>query len=89
MSESLGGLVDRLITLDLKLWFVQDWVHDSANMPSEEFASQSHQEIQGNLQKLAKLNLERNKAMSAIDRCLDEAVRTRAAEVDPRVKLVE
>lgn len=87
MSESFGTLVDRLITLDMKVWHVQDWVYKAAAMPPAEFARMGHAEIQGQLKKLADLNIERNRAMTEIDQFLDGAIKRGGAPVESRIKI--
>lgn len=89
MSESLGALVDRLSITNLKIWFLQEWVHEAVRMSPAEFQGQTHAEIQAKLQKIGQLNLERNRIMTEIDACLDRAVREGKAVVDPRIKLVD
>jgi len=80
LSDSLGSLVDKLITTSTKLWHVQDVVHHAASMGEGLDAD--------TVQKLAILNLERNRLMTEIDETLDEAVKAGGAQVDARIKLV-
>jgi hypothetical protein len=79
MSETLGGLVDKLTITNLKLWFVQDRVHEAAKngegLDPETVA------------RLHTLNLQRNSLMSEIDMTFAEGVQSGEADVDPRVKL--
>jgi hypothetical protein len=81
VSETLGGLVDRLVVLNIKTWFAQEALYEAANagrgLTPEETA------------RLATLNLERNKAMTAIDQCLAAAVESGTAEINPRIKIVK
>lgn len=80
-GDSLGSLVDRLITLSMKLWHVQDKVFKAAREGTGLDAETTAQ--------LASLNLDRNKTMSAIDACLNDAVSSGKATVDHRVKITE
>ena len=80
MSDTLGGLVDKLITNNTKLWHVQDAVH-SAAAAGEGLDADT-------VAKLHSLNLQRNRLMSEIDKTLADAVKTGKAEVDPRVKII-
>lgn len=88
MPESLGNLVDRLSITNHKIFVVQDWVHDAAEMDPEVFSSQTHEEIQGQLKKLKALNLERNRLMTQVDQCLADSVASGKAVVDSRIKIV-
>jgi len=85
--KTLGELIDTLVTLNIKVWFEQDWVYKSAAMKPEDFACQSPCEIQTHIKRLSELNLARNAAMTEIDRCLAEAVASGKAEVGTRHKL--
>lgn len=80
MSEgSLGDLVDRLSITNLKLWFVQDAVHKAAA---------ANQGLDAEtVKKLASLNLERNRTMTAIDRCFADGLASGETLVDERPKL--
>jgi hypothetical protein len=79
MSETLGGLVDKLTVVNLKLWFTQDQVHQAAQQ-GEGVGPET-------VAKLHSLNIHRNQLMSEIDICLAEAVQSGEAEVDPRPKI--
>lgn len=79
MADTLGSLVDKLITCNLKLWFTQDKLHQAARhgdgLDGETVA------------KLHSLNLSRNALQTEIDMCLAEAVQSGEADVDPRPKI--
>lgn len=77
--RTLGELVGRLADLTIKLYMVQNEVHDAARRGAPLSAVAT-----GNV---VKLNLQRNEAMTAIDTILDEAVRSGQAQIDPRIKL--
>ncbi len=70
--------MDKLITVDLKLWKVQDLVHQ---------ASASHNDLKAEeVQKLDSLNRLRNQLMTELDEMFSESLRTGKAQVDPRFK---
>lgn len=77
---SLGELVDKLMTVNMKLWHVQDEVHEAyktgTDLPAEA------------VQRLTSLNLDRNRLMTEVDECLDAAAKTGQAVVDSRIKIV-
>jgi len=89
MSETMGGLVDRLCITNLKLWFVQQNVMDWSKLPQDEFEKLGFERLQKQFSQLNELNLDRNRLMRMIDECLAEAARTGQARVDARVKLTE
>jgi len=80
VSETLGSLVDKLCITNLKLWHIQDEVHQAADagdgLPPDTVVS------------LSALNLQRNSLMTEIDSLLNESIRSGKAMVDPRIKLV-
>ena len=79
MSDTLGSLVDKLITTSMKLWFVQDRVHEAAR---------DNEGLPPDLvKKLDTLNTQRNQLMAEIDVILSKAVATGAAEVNPQIKV--
>ena len=80
MADTVGSLVDKLCVTNIKLWFVQDEVHQAADAGdglSPETVS-----------KLAALNLQRNELMSELDVLLNNSIRAGKAKVDPRIKIV-
>ncbi|HLC20936.1 MAG TPA: DUF4254 domain-containing protein [Candidatus Methylomirabilis sp.] len=79
MALSLGDLVDRLTTVNLKLWHIQAKVHKAA-MGKEGLDATT-------VGKLHFLNMQRNSLMREIDETLDEAIKNGHAEVDPRIKI--
>ena len=87
VPESLGSLIDALITTSMKLWHTQDKVYQYDKMAPGVFASQPPEEVQQVIHRLSSLNLERNRLMSAIDSCLNAAVQEGSARVDARVKI--
>ena len=79
MADTLGSLVDKLSVTNLKLWFVQDQVHQAArdkeSLPVEV------------VQKLDRLNTQRNQLMAEIDMVLSKAVETGTAQVNHQDKV--
>lgn len=80
MSHTLGELVDKLMTVSMKLWHVQDEVHHAAEA-GEGLDAET-------VRRLSSLNLERNRLMTAIDECLSQAVSSGTARVDDRIKII-
>jgi hypothetical protein len=87
VSETFGELVDKLITTDMKLWETQEQVYRFQKMTPEEYAAVPVAETKRAWDRLAQLNLDRNRLMTEIDTALNAAVRTGSARVDARIKL--
>lgn len=80
MADSFGSLVDKLSIVNIKLYMVQDKVHEAA-------ATGQALDVE-TTQQLVLLNQQRNALMREIDQLLHESVSTGKVIVDPRVKLV-
>jgi len=78
MAETLGSLVDKLITVSHKLWLVQDRVHQAARQDSYLDAE--------TVQRLAALNLQRNELMTELDELFAAGLKTGKTVVDTRPK---
>ena len=81
MSDSIGSLIDKLITNNTKLWFVQGKVHQSA---------QSGQGLDADtVAKLHTLNLQRNSLIGEIDEAIAKALSSGEVVAEPRIKLTD
>jgi hypothetical protein len=87
VAETLGGLVDQLSIVNIKLFMVQEKVYRFQKMGREEYAEVPPDEAKEVWDRLAQLNLDRNRLMREIDLCFAEGVRTGQPRVDARVKL--
>lgn len=80
MSDTLGGLIDKLITVDMKLWNSQDIVYQIRKMDWDTFRERcDHDEVflhqfYNELHKATDLNLQRNNLISEIDLKLKEMI---------------
>lgn len=79
MSETLGSLVDKLVTVGIKLYVTQDKVFAAARAHTGLDAETVH--------KLANLNLQRNRLMTELDQLLADAIASGKVDVDERQKL--
>jgi hypothetical protein len=86
--ETLGGLVDQLSIINLKLWHEQDKVMRYAQETLEQFQEHPIEELHGNYKKVHELNMRRNRLMTEIDSCFALGVMLGKAEVDPRTKVL-
>jgi len=73
MADTLGGLVDKLITVDMKMWNNQELLYKIRKMSFEEYKSEyfSNEEGANNLweclKKACDLNVQRNQLIDEID----------------------
>lgn len=77
--RTLGELVDRLVTCNVKLYHVQDVVHAAAREGTGIDAE--------TVRKLADLNFERSRLMDAIDALFASGLASGKTEVERRVKM--
>jgi hypothetical protein len=80
MADTLGSLVDKLITVDMKLWNNQELLHDVQRMSGgEEFEAKytdptNLRTLYDMLMKIVNLNLQRNNLVDEIDETLYQAI---------------
>lgn len=73
MSDTLGGLIDKLFTVDMKMWDNQDILYKIRRMSFEEFKAEywssenGAQELWSVLKKACDLNMQRNQLIDEID----------------------
>jgi hypothetical protein len=86
--DTLGSLVDKLITVDMKMWYAQESLYAIMKMTYEEFLehyglpdSGGAQELFVALQKALDLNLQRNDLIDEIDEKVAGMVETGEGDV--------
>jgi hypothetical protein len=73
MADTLGGLVDKLITVDMKMWNNQEILYKIRRMTFEEYKKEYFSNDQGainlwdSLKKACDLNVQRNQLIDEID----------------------
>lgn len=73
MADTLGGLIDKLITIDMKMWTNQEFLYESRRMTFEEFkethteSEEQKRELYDSIQKCCDLNYQRNQLIDEID----------------------
>jgi len=73
MADTFGGLIDKLITADLKMWNNQEIFYEIRKMSFDQFKEKYFNDDQGVkklweiLKKLADLNIQRNVLIDEID----------------------
>lgn len=80
MSDTLGSLVDKLTTVDLKMWNNQELLYDIRRMTFEEYKSKyfdtedGARELWDCLKKACDLNVQRNQLINEVDEKLIEII---------------
>lgn len=80
MADTLGSLVDKLITADLKMWNNQEILYEIRRMTFDEYKQRYFQDEKGahdlweSLKKCCDLNVQRNQLIDEIDKKIVEMV---------------
>lgn len=90
IMDTLGSLIDKLITVDLKMWHNQEALYAIRRMSREEFETKYGEDL-GSLHETIKrccdLNVQRATLMDAIDKLFASAIAGRVfADVRPQHK---
>lgn len=73
--DTFGGLIDKLITVDMKMWYAQEDLYKIRGMTFEEFVDTYSNEdgmmlLWTQFQKAIDLNLQRNQLIDEVDETL-------------------
>ena len=80
MSDTLGSLIDKLTTVDLKMWNNQELLYEIRRMSFEEYKNKYFNDEQGaknlweTLKKACDLNVQRNQLIDEVDSKIIEIV---------------
>jgi hypothetical protein len=81
MADTLGNLVDKLTTVDLKMWNNQEFLYEIRRMTFEEYKQKYFNDENGAeqlwsfLKKACDLNVQRNQLINEIDLKIIEIVK--------------
>lgn len=81
MSDTLGSLVDKLITIDMKMWTNQELLYEIRRMNFDEYKEKYFKNEDGaenlwiSLKKACDLNVQRNQLIDEIDIKIVELVK--------------
>lgn len=81
MSDTLGGLVDKLCTVDMKMWNNQEILYEIRRMTFEEYKEKyffnelGAKELWEGLKKSCDLNVQRNQLINEIDQKIIEMIK--------------
>tara|TARA_R110002153_G_scaffold1395_1_gene7179 strand:- start:5218 stop:5526 length:309 start_codon:yes stop_codon:yes gene_type:complete len=84
MSDTLGGLIDKLITIDMKMWNNQEFLYEVRRLSFEEFKQKytdgesKQADLFDSIKKCCDLNIQRNQLIDEVDekiiRMIKEAI---------------
>lgn len=80
MADTLGGIIDKLFTIDMKMWNNQEALYDIRRMSFEEFKAKffaselEMQNLWNVLKKACDLNVQRNQLIDEIDQKIIEMI---------------
>lgn len=81
MSDTLGGLVDKLTTVNLKMWNNQELLYEIRRMTFDEYKEKYFSNEEGaenlwkGLQKCCDLNVQRNQLIDEMDEKIIEIIK--------------
>lgn len=81
MADTLGSLIDKLITIDMKMWTNQELIYEIRRMTFEQYKEKYFGSEEGaealwkGLQKACDLNVQRNQLIDEIDEKIVEMVK--------------
>jgi len=88
MADTLGNLIDKLTTVDLKMWHNQELLYEIRRMTFDEYKSKYFTSEDGakilwdSLKKACDLNVQRNQLINEIDEKIIEIVNARLSGED-------
>jgi len=80
MADTFGGLIDKLITVDMKMWNNQELLYEIRRMSFEEYKTKYFDSEEGAenlwrcLQKCCDLNVQRNQLIDEVDEKIIEII---------------
>lgn len=88
MSDTVGGIIDKLITIDMKMWDNQEILYEIRRMNFEEYKSKYFSSEEGALtlwnclKKACDLNVQRNQLIDEVDEKIIEMILTAKSNND-------
>ena len=81
MADTFGGLIDKLLTVDLKMWNNQEVLYEIRHMTFDEYKEkyfhneEGAKELWAVLKKCCDLNVQRNQLIDEVDTHLVEIIK--------------
>lgn len=88
MSDTLGSLVDKLTTVDLKMWNNQELLYEIRRMSFDEYKKKYFEDENGahllwdTLKKACDLNVQRNQLINEVDSKIIEIIEAKLSGED-------
>jgi hypothetical protein len=82
MADTLGGLIDKLITIDMKMWNNQEFLYEVRRLSFDEFQKKYTEtekkriDLFSSVKKCCDLNMQRNQLIDEIDEKIIDIVKT-------------
>ena len=82
MADTLGGLIDKLITIDMKMWNNQEFLYEVRRLSYDEFeakhteSKQKREDLFDSIKKCCDLNVQRNQLIDEIDEKIVEMLKS-------------
>jgi len=86
MSDTMGSLIDKLITIDMKMWNNQEFLYEVRRISFDEFkenfVSTEKQKLDlfNSIKKCCDLNFQRNQIIDEIDERVTEIIEAKNSE---------
>ncbi len=85
LMDTFGNLIDKLITVNTKMWHTQEILYEIRRMTPEQFEEKYGKDLKGLhklLDRACNLNVQRAQLMDEIDRFLVESIKQDPKEAD-------
>jgi len=88
MSDTLGSIIDKLITIDMKMWNNQEFLYEVRRSSFEEFkekytsTEEKQQALFDSIKKCCDLNVQRNQLIDEVDERIIELVKSTVSGED-------
>lgn len=94
MADTLGGLIDKLFTVDMKMWNNQEFLYEIRRITFEDFETKFNTEegrkaLWNSLKKVCDLNVQRSNLIDEIDEKIVEIVKGAVTGEDLDGKFVQ
>jgi len=80
MSDTLGSLIDKLVTVDMKMWDNQEILYEIRKMSFDDYKEKYFNDVSGakilweTLKKATDLNVQRNQIIDEVDQKIVEMI---------------
>jgi hypothetical protein len=85
MADTLGGIIDKLITIDMKMWNNQEFLYEVRRLSFDEFErkytadTEKRKALFESIKKCCDLNVQRNQLIDEVDEKIVEIAKAAAS----------